>query len=120
MILLDGWGARIREERQRKALNQGDFGTLGDVKRMTQNAYESESNYPTLGYFLRLQEADVDVIYVLTGSRSYKALDETESSLIGMFRGLTADKQEVVTATIRVMLPVASGNGTKSEVSAKN
>ena len=65
----NGFGDRIKEERQRLKLTQAEFGTLGGVTRASQAHYESERRVPDLNYLASLRDK-VDVMYILSGKRA--------------------------------------------------
>lgn len=64
MFIADGWGRRLREERERAGLTQQAF-----THRNTQRAYEQETNYPDLRYVVSVEERGLDARYILTGQR---------------------------------------------------
>lgn len=64
----NGFGARIREERQRLKLNQSEFAALAGVSRGAQAHYELEQRVPDLKYLAALH-GEVDVPYLITGER---------------------------------------------------
>lgn len=103
MYISDGVGDRLREERDRLGLNQTEFGALGYVSRGTQKAYELGTNSPDLRYLSALEQAGVDVQYVLTGARallSEDGIDSVESKIIESYRSLSdGDKASVVRLT---------------------
>ena len=65
----DGFGDRIKEERQRLKLNQAEFAALGGVARASQTNYEAEQRVPDLRYLAGIGER-ADVLYVVNGKRS--------------------------------------------------
>lgn len=91
MLIADGIGVRLREERERLALNQTDFGALGGVSRGTQKAYELESSSPDVRYLKSLESHGVDCGYVLTAIRAAAGDDQisdAEARLLSYFRQL--------------------------------
>lgn len=89
MVIADGVGVRLREERERLSLNQTDFGALGGVSRGTQKAYELESSSPDVRYLKALELAGVDCGYVLTAIRAGNdelAITDSEQRLLSYFR----------------------------------
>ena len=62
-------GERLREERQRLGLSQPAFGEIGGVTKKTQLLYEVGERQPDTLYLAAIEEAGVDVLYVLTGKR---------------------------------------------------
>lgn len=65
----NGYGERIKEERQRLKLTQADFAKLAGVSRQSQANYEVEEREPGALYLINLYD-QVDVPYILTGRRS--------------------------------------------------
>lgn len=49
-------------------MSQDDFSAIGGVKRVAQYFYEIGSRTPTLDYLLRIQDAGVDLEFVLNGT----------------------------------------------------
>lgn len=70
------FSARLLAERKRLKQNQAEFGALGGVSRLAQLNYEHGDRAPSAEYLLKLDEAGVDVVYLLTGQRvGINALD---------------------------------------------
>lgn len=111
MYISDEVGDRLKEERDRLALNQTDFGALGSVSRGTQKAYEQGTNSPDLRYLSALEGAGVDVQYVLTGVKaalSKDGLDSVESRILENYRSLSeGDKASVLRLTSALAIPTA-------------
>lgn len=111
MLIADGVGERLREERERLGLNQTEFGTLLGVSRGTQKNYELGANSLDLRYVSALVENKVDAGYVLTGNRSLAAgegLDPSETELIHQYRCLPKDDQKTVRRIVKSMAAEAS------------
>ncbi|NWC62928.1 helix-turn-helix domain-containing protein [Cedecea sp. P7760] len=81
-------GFRLREERDRRGLNQTDFAALANGSRGAQAAYERDEKIPGGGYLMALAASGIDVLYVLTGQRIPKtgALSDDEQELIEIYR----------------------------------
>ena len=47
---MSGIGDRLREERERLRLSQGNFGEIGGVKANAQGKYESGERFPDAEY----------------------------------------------------------------------
>ncbi|WP_122665343.1 helix-turn-helix domain-containing protein [Pseudomonas viridiflava] len=112
MLIADGVGDRLREERERLGMNQTEFGTLLGVSRGTQKNYELGANSLDLRYVSALTECKVDAGYVLTGLRSRppaEGLDQAEVELIEQFRQLPADDQKTVRRIVKSMAAEAMG-----------
>ena len=96
MDIRGGVGARLREERERLDKNQETFGAIASIGRKTQAAYEADVNSPTIAYLADISRAGVDVFYILTGYRNSEALAPEEGELVGKFRSLAQDRQQLV------------------------
>ncbi|MFY2089921.1 helix-turn-helix domain-containing protein [Achromobacter xylosoxidans] len=68
-------GERLREERKRIGLDQGPFGNIGGVQTVAQSNYENGKRMPDASYLEKVAAAGVDVLYVLTGTRSLSEKD---------------------------------------------
>lgn len=62
-------GSRLREERERLALNQESFAELAGAKRRTLIDWEKGVSSPTAVQLQLLSDAGVDVQFVITGQR---------------------------------------------------
>ncbi|MBV4452104.1 MULTISPECIES: helix-turn-helix domain-containing protein [Pseudomonas] len=112
MLIADGVGDRLREERERLGLNQTDFGMLLGVSRGTQKNYELGANSLDLRYVSALTEHKVDAAYVLSGHRSPspgQGLAPEEAELVEQFRRLPPDDQKTVRRIVRSMAAEADG-----------
>jgi transcriptional regulator with XRE-family HTH domain len=92
-----GFGSRLAEERKRLGLKQAEFaGRVGtDVPK--QSLYENDRRELRAEYLARLVEAEVDVVYVLTGRRSEAEwLGEEASELLSCYLALPPDLQRLV------------------------
>jgi transcriptional regulator with XRE-family HTH domain len=63
--LAPGLGLRLRAERKRLGLNQGQLAAVAGTTRLTQSQYEAETQVPRLTYFAAIGGAGVDLYYVL-------------------------------------------------------
>ena len=95
-----GFGARLREERQKTGLNQEQLGRIGGVGRNAQNEYESDKGSPKADYLARLGDHGVDIGYVLTGSRATDSLSPELSEVVGMLAQLPSGWTSVVRQTL--------------------
>ena len=85
---MNDFSLRLKDERKRLYLNQTDFGALGGVKKDAQLNYENGSRKPDLAYLLALNNAGVDVFYLLTGEIVEKRLSNDERILVSAYRQL--------------------------------
>lgn len=101
-------GPRLREERDRLGLNQVDFGTLGGVSRRSQVAYESGDGAPDADYLVKIADAGVDVLYVLTGRRDGARPDASASGeVLELFHRLSHGDQATVLQMMRSLARTA-------------
>lgn len=92
-----GFGARLAEERKRLGLKQAEFAALVGTDVPKQSLYENDRRELRADYLARLADADVDVVYVLTGQRSDgAALGDGASALISAFLALPRDLQDAL------------------------
>lgn len=99
MLIAPGIGERLREERDRLAINQTDFGVAAGVSRGTQKAYELESSAPDTRYLCALQGMGVDVHFVLTGAKSQveaSSISADEAEIVGWYRALSDSDRAAV------------------------
>jgi transcriptional regulator with XRE-family HTH domain len=61
---------RLREERVRLGLTQQALATAGGVLVNAQGTYERGARVPNANYLANVAKAGVDVLYVITGTRS--------------------------------------------------
>lgn len=81
---------RLIEERKRLKLNQKDFSALAGVSKTTQFNYEKGDRVPDALYLDALSKAGVDIMYLVTGSRSLNSsLTAEETVLVDNFRAST-------------------------------
>lgn len=59
--------ARLRQERVRIGLTQGELGKIGGIGANAQGAYERAARLPRADYLAKIVTAGIDVLYVLTG-----------------------------------------------------
>lgn len=68
-------GERIKEERVRLGLNQGDFAVMAKVSKTTQFNYEKSERSPDAEYLAAVAARGLDVLYVVTGERKPSVAD---------------------------------------------
>lgn len=91
LTIPDGFGLRLRQERERLGLNQTELASIGGVKRLAQSQYEKELSSPTVKYLAAVSAVGVDVQYALWGARPDMAtlpLVEQSQIEIGAFEML--------------------------------
>ena len=66
-------GERLKSERARLGMSQGDFGALVGVSKTSQFNYEAGGRSPDAAYLQKAAEIGVDVAFILTGRREEAA-----------------------------------------------
>lgn len=95
-------GDRLRAERDRLGIRQADFGAAVGVTRTSQFNYESGERSPDAGYLAAALNLGVDVLYVLTGSRSFvppDPLTPREAVLLDNYRRAGEAGQRAIEST---------------------
>ncbi|MCE1777213.1 helix-turn-helix transcriptional regulator, partial [Enterobacter hormaechei] len=72
---MNGFGPRLREERERLGLTQRVFGDIGGVEPNAQGKYESGERTPRMDYLAAVAAKGVDALYVLSGVCTPAPLD---------------------------------------------
>lgn len=65
----EGFGARLREEREKIGLTQEEFARLGGVQKLAQHRYEKGLIQPSVSYLYAIEPYGVDIGYLLDGRR---------------------------------------------------
>ena len=108
---MNGFGPRLREERERLGLTQRAFGEIGGVEPNAQGKYESGERTPRVDYLAALANRGVDALYVLSGVHTptlLASLTLEEDRLLGTFRRLSEADQ---TAMWHLLNRLAGGLG---------
>lgn len=100
-------GSRLREERERLALNQESFAELAGAKRRTLVDWEKGVSSPTAVQLQALSSSGVDIQYVVVGVRSVQALAPREMFLLESF---ISASEELKNAVLNVL---TGGQGSK-------
>jgi len=91
------FGARLAEERKRLGLKQADFAGLVGTDVPKQSLYENDRRELRAEYLARLVDADVDVVYILSGRRSgAEALGEGASQLLSAYLSLPPELRQAL------------------------
>lgn len=86
------FGARLAEERKRLGLKQADFAGLVGTDVPKQSLYENDRRELRAEYLARLVDAEVDVVYILSGRRSgAESLGDGASALLSAYLALPAE-----------------------------
>lgn len=78
---METFGDRLREERRRLGLTQTDFAAISGQKKQSQVRYEAGERSPDGNYFAALARADVDVMYILTGTREAETIAKLQAEM---------------------------------------
>lgn len=82
-------GERLKKDRERLGLQQGELAERVGVTRSAQSRYESGERDPKTDYWAAASEHGIDVLYVLTGHRSQAStveLSREEETLLDNYR----------------------------------
>lgn len=91
------FGARLAEERKRLGLKQADFADLVGTDVPKQSLYENDRRELRAEYLARLVEAEIDVVYILSGRRiAAETLGERASALLSAYLTLPPDVQRAI------------------------
>jgi transcriptional regulator with XRE-family HTH domain len=93
------FGSRLAEERKRLGLKQAEFADLVGTDVPKQSLYENDRRELRADYLARLADAQVDIVYVLTGRRSEgEWLGQAPSDLLSAYLSLPPELQEALAA----------------------
>jgi len=103
-LKLMSFGRRLAEERKRLGLKQAEFAQRVGTDVPKQSLYENGRRGLRAAYLARLDEAGVDVRYVLTGRRSEGGwLAPGAADLLTSHRALPADVQQALEVLARAL-----------------
>lgn len=77
---------RLREEREKKGLNQAAFAAVGGVGRSAQINYEKGERYPDAQYLEAIAKIGCDIQFIITGEPAVAKLTSDEIKLLDSFR----------------------------------
>lgn len=107
-------GERLREIRKDAKKTQEELGAIGGVRKQAQMKYERDERLPDAAYFVRLDNADLDIHFVITGHPGPKArerlaphalraavrhvaeMQESYDAVLGGYRKVTADEEDLI------------------------
>ncbi|ANC00655.1 XRE family transcriptional regulator [Pseudomonas putida] len=111
MLIADGVGNRLREERERLGLSQEEFGVRVGVSRGTQKKYElgTGSSSMDLKYLTALEAFGVDTTYIVTASRTLPAgLSSEEADLLEQYRAIPEQDRRSLRRFLKAMFQDAT------------
>ena len=98
------FGARLAEERKRLGLKQAEFANLVGTDVPKQSLYENDRRELRADYLARLADAQVDVVYVLTGQRMEGGrLGEQATRLLSAYLCLPEASQQMLAGLIETL-----------------
>ena len=96
------FGTRLAEERKRLGLKQAEVADLVGTDVPKQSLYENDRRELRADYLARLAQADVDIVYVLTGRRSEgEWLADGPSELLSCYLALPPEMQDALAGLAR-------------------
>lgn len=81
-VELNTLGGRIVAERKKIGLSQIDLLMRTGVSKSTQIKYEAGTSYPDAEYLMKLDNIGLDVMYILTGLKTYEAMTSEQQNLL--------------------------------------
>ena len=91
------FGTRLAEERKRLGLKQAEFADIVGTDVPKQSLYENGRRELRADYLARLANAQVDIVYVLTGRRSDgEWMAQGASELLTAYLALPPDMQHAL------------------------
>lgn len=73
--IVEGLGERLKEARNRLGLKQNELAEFGRVSRTAQVRYEAGTTSPSVDYLQGIQNAGIDLSFVLFGKSSHDDLE---------------------------------------------
>lgn len=104
-------GRRIRENRKRNGLTQGQVAALADISLGAQHRYESGTADAGATYLAHLAKAGFDVLWLVTGERCRETLSPETADLVGIFESMPPDMRAGVLHLVRSMSRYIMLNG---------
>ena len=89
-------GARLRAERDRLGLSQGEFGSAGGVNRGSQAEYESGKRPCTVSYLHAVGAIGADAGWILTGQRSAHSISDEQAQLLGCYDAISDQERDAL------------------------
>jgi phage repressor protein C with HTH and peptisase S24 domain len=68
-------GERLRQERARLGLNQGELADRLSISKTSQFHYEANKRSPDAKYFLLAEQCGLDILFIITGKRNISNID---------------------------------------------
>lgn len=82
-------GARLREERNRLGFTQAELAEIAGIHKNSQGNYENDVKSPDTKYLSLVSEHGIDILYVVTGTRTpHPEITTEEQKLIENYRAM--------------------------------
>jgi transcriptional regulator with XRE-family HTH domain len=105
------FGTRLAEERKRLGLKQAEFAGLVGTDVPKQSLYENDRRELRADYLARLADAEVDIVYILTGRHSEGDwLGEEASELLCAYISLPEEMRQALEDLARSLRQQFSGD----------
>lgn len=99
---LSSFSARLRAARKELGLDQAAFGALAGVQRTAQSNYEKGDRSPDVDYLLRIGDAGIDIVQLLTGVPSeVPAFEAWEIETVARLRAITAEQRQAIDTVLK-------------------
>jgi transcriptional regulator with XRE-family HTH domain len=72
--MIDGFGERLKSERQKFGKGSAEFAELCGVGKNTQTFYEKSDRKPDLSYLAKAHDLGCDIMYIVTGEKGEQQL----------------------------------------------
>lgn len=104
-------GRRIRENRKRNGLTQGQVAAIADISLGAQHRYEAGTADAGATYLAHLANAGFDVLWLITGERCRETLSPETADLVGIFESMPPDMRAGLLNLARSMSHYIVANG---------
>lgn len=96
------FASRLKAARLQRGLDQTDFGAMGGVGRAAQSSYEKGDRSPDVDYLLRIGEAGIDIVHLLTGIPSETPQFEAwELETVARLRAIPAEQRQAIDTVLK-------------------
>ncbi len=100
---MTGFGARLKEERERLGYGQEAFAALADASRKSQIRWEADESFPDAAQIAAWLPHGFDALYALSGRRSPETADclpQDDSALLQLYRLLDNTDKELIRSVL--------------------
>lgn len=97
---LSSIGGRLAFEREELNYKIVDWALSCGVTKQTQIKYENGSNFPDARYFVQADKLGADVMYILTGSRTYEAISDEHQNLLEAYSDASPELKRAAFAVL--------------------